>query len=130
MAEVKTIDIDGIQWSIKDQTARDKITEQNTKIENLTAEISKTEDNCKRFFYNIDVDKNVLQNRIDAMIYCYKNSKSGVATIRYSGGYYYNVIIPSADLNLSPIFTEITYEGHINTFMIKNNTEFQIIRSI
>lgn len=27
MAEVKTIDIDGIQWGIKDQTARDKITD-------------------------------------------------------------------------------------------------------
>lgn len=27
MAEVKTIDIDGVQWSIKDQTARDKITD-------------------------------------------------------------------------------------------------------
>ena len=37
MAEVKTIDIDGVQWSIKDQTARDKITdiEKNISTEDL-----------------------------------------------------------------------------------------------
>ena len=35
MAEAKIIDIDGVQWSIKDQTARDKITEQETKINSL-----------------------------------------------------------------------------------------------
>ena len=35
MAEVKTIDIDGVQWEMKDQTARNKITEQETKINSL-----------------------------------------------------------------------------------------------
>ena len=35
MAEAKIIDIDGVQWSIKDQTARDKITALETKITNL-----------------------------------------------------------------------------------------------
>ena len=35
MAEVKIIDIDGVQWSVRDQTARDKITTLETKITNL-----------------------------------------------------------------------------------------------
>ena len=35
MAEVKIIDIDGVQWEMKDQTARDKITALETKITNL-----------------------------------------------------------------------------------------------
>ena len=35
MEEVKTIDIDGVQWSIKDETARNKITGLETKITNL-----------------------------------------------------------------------------------------------
>ena len=35
MAEVKTIDIDGVQWEMKDQAARNKITEQETKINSL-----------------------------------------------------------------------------------------------
>lgn len=35
MAEVKIIDIDGVQWEMKDQTARNKITEQETKINSL-----------------------------------------------------------------------------------------------
>ena len=35
MAEVKIIDIDGVQWEMKDQTARNKITELGTEITNL-----------------------------------------------------------------------------------------------
>lgn len=37
MAEVKTIDIDGVQWEMKDQTARNKITdiEKNISTEDL-----------------------------------------------------------------------------------------------
>ena len=35
MAEVKIIDIDGIQWEMKDQTARNKITALETEITNL-----------------------------------------------------------------------------------------------
>lgn len=130
MAEVKIIDIDGVQWSIKDQTARNKITEQETKIENLTTEINKIKNNYQRLYYNVDTNKDVLQNRIDAMIYCYNNSKSGVATIRYEGGYYYNVIIPSATLTNSPIFIEITHQGAINIFTIKNNKEYKLTRTI
>ena len=130
MAEVKTIDIDGVQWEMKDETARNKINEQNTKIENLTTKINKIENNYQRFYYNADTNKDVLQNRIDAMIYCYNNSKSGVATIRYEEGYYYNVIIPSATLTLSPIFIEIIHTGIINMFTIKNNKEYKLIRTI
>ena len=130
MAEVKIIDIDGVQWEMKDQTARNKIDEQNTKIENLTTEINKIENNYQRFFFNVDIDKDVLQNRIDSMIHCYNNSKSGIATIRYKNGYYYNVIIPSADLIYNPIFIEITYNGIINIFAIKSSTEYELIRTI
>ena len=49
MAEVKTIDIDGVQWEMKDQTARDNITtikEQlqinTTAIENISEKIKPT----------------------------------------------------------------------------------------
>ena len=130
MAEVKIIDIDGVQWEMKDQTARNKITEQNTKIENLTTEINKIKQNYQRFYYNANTDRNVLQNRINAMIYCYNNSKSGTATIRYSEGYYYNIIMPSIELKRNPIFTEITHDGTINIYAIKNSEEYKLIRTI
>ena len=42
MAEVKTIDIDGVQWEMKDQTARNKITEQETKINSLQDDLNTT----------------------------------------------------------------------------------------
>ena len=35
MAEVKTIDIDGVQWPMKDETARNKIAALETEIANL-----------------------------------------------------------------------------------------------
>lgn len=35
MALVKIVDIDGVQWEMKDQTARDKITALETEIKNL-----------------------------------------------------------------------------------------------
>lgn len=130
MAEVKIIDIDGVQWPMKDQTARDKITEQNTKIENLTTEINKIKINYERFYYNANTDKSVLQNRIDAMIYCFNNSKNGIATIRYSNGYYYNVIMPAIELKRDLIFTEITYNGDINIYSIKSSQEYKLIRTI
>ena len=42
MAEVKIIDIDGVQWEMKDQTARNKITEQETKINSLQDNLNDT----------------------------------------------------------------------------------------
>lgn len=130
MADVKMVDIDGEQWNIKDQEARNKDIEQDVKIQNLTSEINLANESLKRFYYDANTNREVLQNRIDAMIHCYNNSKSGTATIRYSSGYYYNVIIPSAELRISPIFTEITHEGNINMYRIKSNTEFELFKSI
>ena len=129
MADVKIVDIDGEQWNIKDQDARNKNTEQDTKIENLTTEINAVKESCERFYYDSNKDRNVLQNRIDAMIYCYNNSKSNIVTIRYSGGFYYNVIMPSAALKVYPIFTEITYSGDINMYRIRSNAEFELFKS-
>lgn len=130
MADVKIFDIDGEQWNIKDQEARNKNTEQDTKIENLTTEINAVKESYKRFYYDSDKDKEVLQNRIDAILYCYNNSKSGIATIRYRSGYYYNVIIPSAELRIMPIFVEITHNGKINILSIKSSTDYNLVRSI
>lgn len=130
MADVKIVDIDGEQWNIKDQEARNKNTEQDTKIENLTTEINAVKKSCERFYYDSDKDKDVLQNRVDAMIYCHNNSKSGTATIRYSDGYYYDVIMPSTGLGIFPIFVEITYKGVINIFRIRSNTDYELVRSI
>lgn len=42
MALVKIIDIDGLQWEMKDQTARNKITEQETKINSLQDNLNTT----------------------------------------------------------------------------------------
>ena len=130
MADVKIVDIDSFQWNIKDQEARNKNTEQDEKITNLIAEIGEIKNNYQRFYYNADTERSVLQNRINAMIYCYNKSKNGVATIRYSGGYYYNVIMPSADLSISPIFVEIEYFGNINIYHIKSNTVYELIKTI
>lgn len=130
MADVKIIDIDGEQWNVKDQDARNKIIEQDTEIENLTSEINAAKRNLERFYYHTDMDKDVLQNRIDAMLYCYNNSKSGAATVRYKGGYYYNVIMPGAELIVMPIFVEISYHGVINVFQIRSNTDYKLVKSI
>ena len=43
MAEVKTIDIDGVQWEIKDQTARNDITTIKESINNIQTLLSNTD---------------------------------------------------------------------------------------
>ena len=43
MADVKTVDIDGSQWNIKDQEARNKITELETLVNKLKADTEVTE---------------------------------------------------------------------------------------
>lgn len=43
MADVKTVDIDGSQWSMKDQVARDKITTLETEVNKLKADTEVTE---------------------------------------------------------------------------------------
>lgn len=40
MADVKIVDIDGEQWNIKDQVARNTLTEQEVKINNLQEDLS------------------------------------------------------------------------------------------
>lgn len=130
MADVKIVDIDGEQWNIKDQDARNKNTEQDTKIENLATEINVAKRELERFYYNANTDKTVLQNRIDAMIYCYNNSKSPVATIRYEYEYYYQVILPSTNLSLEPAFIEIAHSGEINIILIKDRLTYKVQRSI
>ena len=130
MQDVKIIDIDNEQWNMKDQEARNKNAEQDTTLANLVTEISTIKNNYQRFFYDSNKDRDVLQNRIDAMIYCYENSKSGIATIRYAQGYYHNVIIPAASLNLAPRFVEIDYSGNINIYMIRSRTDYSLMRTI
>lgn len=130
MADVKIVDIDNVQWNIKDQEARNKNAEQDKTLTNLATEISTIKNNYQRFFYDSNKDKDILQNRIDAMIYCHKNSKNGIATIRYAEGYYHNVIIPAIALNLAPRFIEIDYYGNINIYMIRSNTDYKLLRTI
>lgn len=43
MAEVKTIDIDGVQWEMKDQTARNDITTIKENISNIQTLLSNTD---------------------------------------------------------------------------------------
>ena len=130
MADVKIVDIDGEQWNIKDQEARDKDIKQDVEIQNLKSELYKENQRLKRFFYDAGTDKDVLKNRIDAMLYCYNNSISGIATIRYKEGYYYNVILPAAELIANPNFVEIGHFGEINVIRIRNSTDYEVVRSI
>lgn len=130
MADVKIVDIDGEQWNIKDQDARNKNTEQDTKIENLATEINVAKRELERFYYDANTDRTVLQNRIDAMIYCYNNSKSSIATIRYERGYYYQVLLPAIDLSIEPLFVEIATSGEINILQIKDSSTYRVIRAI
>ena len=130
MADVRIVDIDNEQWNMKDQEARNKNAEQDEKITNLIAEIGEIKNNYQRFYYDSRANKDVLQNRIDAMLYCYNNSKNGIATIRYDGGYYHNVILPSTALNINPNFVEIDYYGNINIIHIKDNQTYAIVRTI
>lgn len=130
MADVKIVDIDNVQWNMKDQEARNKNAEQDGKITSLITEIDNIKNNYQRFYYDANTDRDVLQNRINAMIYCYKNSKSGVATIRYKNGYYHNVIIPSSELSIIPIFVEIEYFGYIKIYQIRSDTDYELMRTI
>lgn len=130
MADAKIVNIKGVQWDLKDEVARNKINEQNTSITNLATEINEVKSKYERFYYNANTDKNVLQNRIDAMIYCYNNSKSSYATIRYKEGYYHNVMIPAADLSVRPEFIEIDYYGNINIIEITDRQNYAIVRTI
>lgn len=130
MADVKIIDIDGEQWNIKDQDARNKGIKQDVEIQNLTSELYKTNQNLKRFYYDANTDRNVLQNRVDAMVYCHSNSESGIATIRYEKGYYYNVMLPATELAIDPTFVEIEHSGRINIFRIKSSTDYELVRGI
>lgn len=130
MADVKVIDIDGEQWNIKDQDAREKNDAQDAKIIKLTSDIDLIKKSYDRFYYDANTDKDVLQNRIDAMFYCYNNSKSSVATIRYWDGYYYQVILPAAELFRNPLFIEIDYYGEINVFQARSTSDYQLVRTI
>ena len=130
MADVKIVDIDNEQWNIKDEQARNKNAEQDEKITNLLTEIGNIKSNYQRFYYDANTDRNVELNRIKAMLYCYENSKSGIATIRYKEGHYHNVIIPASPLSLNPLFVEVTYFGYINMYHIRSETDYSLIRNI
>ena len=130
MADAKIVNIKGVQWDLKDEVARNKIREQSTSITNLATEINEIKSKYERFYYDANTDKNVLQNRINAIIYCYNNSRSGVATIRYKEGYYHNVIMPAASLNVTPEFVEIDYYGNINIIQITDSQHYVIVRTI
>ena len=130
MEVVNTLDIDGTQWEIQDVVARNKIAEQDISIKNISIKTNEIERDYSRFYYDINSDKTILQNRIDAMLYCYDHSKSGIATIRYRGGYYYNIILPASPLGISPNFIEIDYQGNISVIQIKDNKTYEVIRTI
>lgn len=130
MAEVKIIDIDGEQWNIKDQDAREKNDAQDAEIKNLTSDIDLIKESYGRFFYNANTDREVLQNRIDAMIYCYNNCKSSVATIRYAYDYYHQVILPAAELSKEPLFIEMCSPGVINMYAISSSSKYRLIKTI
>lgn len=64
MAKVKTIDIDGVQWSIKDETARNKLTEQETKINELQSDL---DSNVNSLQNDIDTKTSTIQNNINTV---------------------------------------------------------------
>lgn len=64
MAEVKTIDIDGIQWSMKDETARNTLAEQETKINKLQRDL---DSNVATLQNDIDTKTSTIQNNINTV---------------------------------------------------------------
>ena len=64
MAEVKTIDIDGVQWSIKDETARNTLVAQETKINELQSDL---DSNVTSLQNDIETKTSTIQNDINTV---------------------------------------------------------------
>lgn len=64
MAEAKIIDIDGVQWSIKDETARNTLAEQETKINELQSNLDL---NVTSLQNDIDTKTSTIQNNINTV---------------------------------------------------------------
>lgn len=64
MAEVKIIDIDGVQWEMKDQSARNTLAEQETKINKLQSDL---DSNVTSLQNDIDTKTSTIQNNINTV---------------------------------------------------------------
>ena len=101
MAEVKIIDIDGIQWEIKDQTARNKITEQETKINELQSDL---DSNVTSLQNDIDTKTSTIQNNINTINNkVYLNKAVNVLSLANQGVWF----------KISNIFPESAYAPNI-----------------
>ena len=77
--------------------------------------------NTLPYFDNADTDRNVLQNRIDAMKTYIPMNMAGIYTIRYEGGHYFAYITNGLGSE-SPIIEIDLYNNNINLFYRVNST--------
>lgn len=109
MAEVKTIDIDGVQWSIKDQTARNALTEQETKINELQNDLNS---NVTSLQNDIDTKTSTIQNNINTVNNkVYLNKKVNALSLANQGIWF----------KISNIFPEDAYNP--NVFIISSRPQ-------
>lgn len=109
MAEVKIIDIDGIQWLMKDETARNKITEQETKINELQRDL---DSNVISLQNDIDTKTSTIQNNINTVNNkVYLNKATNVLSLANQGVWF----------KISNLFPESAYAP--NVFIISSRPQ-------
>lgn len=101
MAEVKIVDIDGVQWEMKDQTARNKIAEQETKINELQNDLNS---NVTSLQNDINTKTSEVQNNINTVNNkVYLNKAVNVLSLSNQGVWF----------KISNIFPKNTYSPNI-----------------
>ena len=109
MAEVKIIDIDGVQWSVKDETARNKIAEQETKInelqDNLNSNVTALQNDINTKTSTIQNNINTVNNKI------YPNKAVNALSLANQGVWF----------KISNLFTKETYAP--NVFIISSRPQ-------
>lgn len=109
MAEVKKIDIDGVQWEMKDQTARNTLAEQETKINKLQSDL---DSNVATLQNDIDTKTSTIQNNINTVNNkVYLNKAVNVLSLANQGVWF----------KISNLFPESAYAP--NVFIISSRPQ-------
>lgn len=109
MAEVKIIDIDGVQWEMKDQTARNTLAEQETKINKLQSDL---DSNVAALQNDINTKTSAIQNNINTVNNkVYLNKAVNVLSLANMGVWF----------KISNLFPKDAYTP--NVFIISSNPQ-------
>ena len=139
MADVKTVDIDGSQWSMKDQEARNKIATLETEVNTNIPNRFKVDENKINGIYKSTGGKSIQEccNKLGypytttditfAIDYVFKNPVSyptGVYSVSVSGPAFLFVV-----QNLSNTYMSIIATGYSTSDIFKatkNNTDYSL----